>query len=340
MLKNAINKVIQFQNLTQKEAFNAMEIIMSGQTSEAQITAFLVALRMKNETVEEITGFAECMRKFATPVQVDLAKNPIDIVGTGGDGKHTFNISTVSALVIAGAGVPVAKHGNRSVSSKCGSADVLAELGVKTDLSAEQMGHSIKETGIGFLFAPMLHPAMKYAIGPRRELGARTVFNILGPITNPAGVKRQIIGVYDASLMQPLIEVLQALKSEHILIVHSDDGLDEISIAGPTYIVELKNDEISSYSITPEELGLTRDSGSITGADAVENARMAKDVLSGAPGPTRDIVLANSGAGVYVSGQVESIADGVKKVAQSIDSGAALNKLEQLIGVSQNLGSS
>ncbi len=335
MLKTVLKKTMERQNLSREEAFEAMQIIMSGQSSEMQIAAFLVAMRMKGETVDEIIGFAACMRKNATPVPVDLSTDPVDIVGTGGDGKHTFNISTVSAFVIAGAGVPVAKHGNRSVSSKCGSADVLAELGVNTNLTAGQMSHCVHEAGIAFLFAPKLHPAMKYAVGPRRELAARTVFNILGPITNPAAVKRQVIGVYVAALLYPLAEVLQALGSEHILMVHSEDGMDEISISAPTKIVELKNGEITEYKITPEDLGLTASSGSIIGADAVENARMANDVLSGAKGPARDIVLANAGAGLYVSGRVTSMADGAQKAALSIDSGAANEKLQKLVSISQ-----
>lgn len=338
MLKSYLNKILDRQNLSHEAAFDAMQVIMSGQASEPQIAAFLVALRMKGETVAEIAGFAACMRKNATAVPVDLSKNPVDIVGTGGDGKHTFNISTVSALVIAGAGVPVAKHGNRSVSSKCGSADVLAELGVKTDLNAEQMARCVQDAGIAFLFAPMLHPAMKYAIGPRRELGARTVFNILGPITNPAGVKRQVVGVYDAALLRPLAEVLQALGAEHILMVHSDDGLDEISIAGGTQVVELKNEKISAYKIFPEELNLQRDDGSIVGADAAENAHMARRVLAGEKGAPRDIILANAGAGLYVSGRVENIADGVRMAAETIDAGAAAGKLDELIKLSQKLG--
>ncbi|KAA3660502.1 MAG: anthranilate phosphoribosyltransferase [Calditrichaeota bacterium] len=336
MLKSALSKAIKFKNLTRQDAFDAMHIIMSGQASEAQIAAFLVAMRMKKETVDEITGFADCMRQHATAVEIDLTADPIDIVGTGGDGKHTFNISTVSALVIAGAGVPVAKHGNRSVSSKCGSADVLAELGVKTDLNAEQMAQCVSEAGIAFLFAPMLHPAMKYAIGPRRELAARTVFNILGPITNPAGVRRQVIGVYDAALMHPLAEVLQALGSEHILLVHSDDGLDEISLAAPTKVVELKDDKISEYKIQPQDFSIASYDGNIVGADAEENARIATDVLAGAADSARDIVLLNSAAGMYVSGRVQSLAEGVQKAAESIDSGAAAEKLERLIEVTNS----
>ncbi|MCA9732607.1 MAG: anthranilate phosphoribosyltransferase [Deferribacteres bacterium] len=337
MLKSAISKAIDFHNLSRQDAFDAMHIIMSGQASETQIAAFLVAMRMKKETVDEITGFADCMRQHATPVKIDLDANPIDIVGTGGDGKHTFNISTVSAIVIAGAGVPVAKHGNRSVSSKCGSADVLAELGVKTDLNADQMAQCVAEAGIAFLFAPMLHPAMKYAIGPRRELAARTVFNILGPITNPAGVKRQVIGVYDAALMRPLADVLQALGSEHILLVHSDDGLDEISLAAPTKVVELKNNEISEYKIKPEDFNISRNYGTIIGADAAENARIATGVLNGEDGPARGIVLLNSAAGLYVSGRVQNLMAGVQKAAESIDSGAATKKLDQLVEVSNSI---
>lgn len=336
MIRIALAKVIERQDLSRQEAFQTMEQIMSGEATPAQVGAFLVALRMKGETPSEIAGFAESMRNKATKVHANRREPIVDIVGTGGDSKHSINVSTMSAFVVAGTGVPVAKHGNRSVSSKCGAADVLAALGVNIEIDAEQMSRCLDEVGIAFLFAPKLHGAMKFAIGPRREIGVRTVFNILGPITNPAGAKRQLIGVYDAHLTRLLSEVLQQLDAEHIWLVHSEDGLDEISLAGKTHVAELKNGQIREFDITPAEFGLTASAESITGGDANQNAEIARGILSGKiSGVMRDVVLANSAASLYVAGKASSVTEGVKLAADSIDSGAALKKLTALVAFTQ-----
>ena len=336
MIRTAIQKIIEQQNLSRAEAFATMEMIMSGNATPAQIGAFLAALRMKGETPAEIAGFAESMRKNATRVATTQTPPIIDIVGTGGDGKHTFNVSTVSSFVVAGAGVPVAKHGNRSVSSKCGAADVLMALGVNIDISAEQMSRCLDELGIAFLFAPKLHGAMKYAIGPRREIAVRTVFNILGPITNPAGVKHQLIGVYEVKLTRLLAEVLQQLDAEHVWLIHSADGLDEISLAAPTHVAELQRGEIREYDITAADFGLTSSDASITGGDATENAEIARAILQGQAGVRRDVVLANSAASLYIAGKVADLRAGVALAAESIASGAALQKLAALRELTQS----
>lgn len=335
MMQTAIHKVIEQQDLTREEAFNAMETIMSGEATLAQIGAFLVALRMKGETPSEIAGFAGSMRSKAAKVSTNRSEPLLDIVGTGGDGKHTINISTLSAFVVAGTGVPVAKHGNRSVSSKCGAADVLMALGVNVDITPDQMSRCLDEVGIAFLFAPKVHGAMKYAIGPRREIGVRTVFNILGPITNPAGVKRQLIGVYDRSLTRLLAEVLQQLDAEHIWLVHSEDGMDEISLAAKTHVAELKNGEITEFDIEPADFGLSSSSESIVGGDAAENAGIARDILKGAKGVGRDVIIANSAAGLYLAGKASDIQEGAQLAAESLDSGAAWKKLKALSDFTQ-----
>ncbi|MFQ5630780.1 MAG: anthranilate phosphoribosyltransferase [bacterium] len=337
MLQQIIQKIVDRKNLTREEAFDAMEFIMKGEATPAQIAAYLVGLRMKGETPQEIAGCASSMRKNALPVDLGDHADAVDLVGTGGDGKHTFNISTVASLVVAGTGAPVAKHGNRSVSSKCGSADVLIELGVNLNLNNVQLSQCLQETGIAFLFAPMLHPAMKHAIGPRREIGVRSVFNILGPISNPAGVKRQLIGVYDKSLLRLLAEVLQQLDSEHIMLVHSADGMDEISLAGETYVAELQEGRIKEYQISPKSFGLRPSDASITGGDAKENAEIAVDILQGKSGPARDIVLANAAAGIYVAGRSEDLREGAALAANSIDSGAAMAKLKALRDFTKNV---
>ncbi len=337
MIQSAIHKVIEQHDLTREEAFETMNMIMSGEATNAQIGAFLIGLRMKGEKPREIAGFAETMRNKASKVVSTHETPVIDIVGTGGDGKYTINISTISSFVVAGAGVPVAKHGNRSVSSKCGAADVLMALGVNIDLSPDEMSACLNEIGIAFLFAPKLHGAMKYAIGPRREIGVRTVFNILGPITNPAGAQRQVIGVYEKSLTRLLAEVLQQLGSEHIMIVHSDDGMDEISLAGKTYVAELKDGEITEYEIDASNFGLTASSESITGGDAEENAGSAISILRGEQGVRRDVVIANAAAGFYVAGKADNLKVGAKMAAESIDSGAAVKKLEHMCEFTQNM---
>ncbi len=335
MIQTAIHKVIEHQDLTREEAFTAMDTIMSGDATDAQIGAFLIALRMKGEKSQEIAGFAESMRGKASKVVSTHDTPAIDIVGTGGDGKHTINVSTISAFIAAGAGVPVAKHGNRSVSSKCGAADVLMALGVQIDLNPEQMSACLNEVGIAFLFAPKLHGAMKYAIGPRRQIGVRTVFNILGPITNPAGVQRQLIGVYDKSLTRLLAEVLQQLGAEHIMLVHSEDGMDEISIAAKTHAAELKNGEIKEYEIDASDFGLSASTESITGGEAEENAAIARSILQGEKGTKRDIIIANAAAGLYVAGKASNLSEAAKIAAESIDSGAAMKKLEAMCEFTQ-----
>ncbi|RMH75310.1 MAG: anthranilate phosphoribosyltransferase, partial [Calditrichaeota bacterium] len=290
MIREALRKLMEQAPLTREEARQVMTSIMEGQATPAQIGALLVALRMKGEAPEEVAGFAAAMREKATPVSCPEPERTVDIVGTGGDGKHTINISTLAALVVAGAGVPVAKHGNRSVSSKCGSADVLQALGVNLDLDARQLSRCLEAVGMAFLFAPKLHPAMKHAIGPRRELGVRTVFNILGPITNPAGVRRQLIGVFSRDLARLLARVLQQLGATHILLVHSDDGLDEISLAAPTYVVELKEGDIREYRIDARAFGLSPQPDGITGGDAETNAAIARRILEGEAHPAREVV--------------------------------------------------
>ena len=336
-IQQAIALALDGKELDYNQAFATMEMIMRGEATDAQIGAFLIALRMKGETAGEIAGLAASMRGNARTVAVPAGVQAIDIVGTGGDGKHTFNISTVAAFVIAGAGVPVAKHGNRSVSSKCGSADVLEALGVRTDLDAAEMAICLREAGLAFLFAPALHPAMKHAIGPRREIGVRSVFNILGPITNPAGVLHQVVGVYERRLVRLLAEVLQKLGSGHVMVVHSADGLDEISLADVTYVAELKDGSITEYEVSPAEFGLQNSDVAIGGGDAATNAGIARAVLAGESGPERDIVIANAAAGLYVAGRAHNLREAAALAAESIDSGQAKDCLQKLIDVTGNL---
>ncbi|HHW39912.1 MAG TPA: bifunctional anthranilate synthase component II/anthranilate phosphoribosyltransferase [Syntrophomonadaceae bacterium] len=330
-LTSVIEKVVNRYHLSEEEAEEAMGAIMSGEATPAQIASLLTALRLKGETVEEITGFARAMRARARRITPRF-NHLIDTCGTGGDQKSTFNISTTAAFVVAGAGLPVAKHGNRSVSSKCGSADVLEALGVKVDIAPEQAERCLEQTGICFLFAPVFHEAMKHAVGPRREIGIRTVFNILGPLTNPAGAQIQLLGVYDPNLTGVIARVLRRLGSSRAMVVHGEDGLDEITHTGRTRISELVDGEIRSYEVAPEDLGLKRGRlEDITGNTAEENARITLDVLNGRPGPCRDVVLMNAGAALLVGGKVDSLKDGVRLAAEVIDSGAALRKLRELI---------
>jgi anthranilate phosphoribosyltransferase len=330
MIKEAISKVIQNQNLTQDEMVTVMNEIMSGAATPAQIASFITALRIKGETVDEITGGALVMRQKAT--KINVSGEVVDTCGTGGDGLHTFNISTISAFVVAGCGIKVAKHGNKSVSSKCGSADLLANLGVNIDVPPQIIEKCIEEVGIGFLFAPKLHLAMKYAIGPRREIGIRTIFNILGPLTNPAGATRQLLGVYDENLTEILANVLKKLGSKRVFIVHGEEGLDEVSICGRTKISELKEDgEISTYWISPEDFGLKRATlDEIKGGEPNKNLQMALDVLNGKDGPRRDAILLNSAFGIMAGGKAETVKEGIELAKNSIDSGTALEKLEKL----------
>ncbi|MCX7918538.1 MAG: anthranilate phosphoribosyltransferase [bacterium] len=330
MIKEAISKLVEKQDLTREEAVTVMNEIMSGEATEAQIGSFITALRMKGETVEEITGCALVMREKATKIQT--TRQPVvDTCGTGGDRSGTFNISTCAAFVAAGAGCIVAKHGNRSVSSSCGSADVLKALGVKIDVDITVTERCVNELGIGFLFAPLYHSAMKYAIGPRQQIGIRTIFNILGPLTNPAGATAQVLGVYSAELTDTLAAVLKELGSNHALVVHGSDKLDEITITGDTKIVELKQGKLMDYYVDPKDFGFNpAPLSSIKGGTPEENAQIILEVLKGKPGPRRDIVLMNAGAAILVSDLANTLAEGVAKAAQSIDSGAAFDKLEQL----------
>lgn len=333
-IQAALKKVIESQSLSESEMADVMRQIMTGDATPAQIGGFLIALRMKGETTDEITGAARVMRELATPVEV-AKEYLVDTCGTGGDGANTFNISTTSAFVVAAAGGHVAKHGNRSVSSSSGSADVLEAAGVKLDIAPEQVARCVDTLGVGFMFAPAHHGAMKHAIGPRREMAVRTIFNVLGPLTNPAGAKRQVIGVFDKAWLRPLAEVLQRLGSEHVMIVHAEDGLDEISIATPTYVAEMKDGEIKEYQIKPEDFGIERADLSTIGAGSVEESlAMMKSVLDRQDSPAADIVALNAGAAIYVSGMAATLEQGVAQAQDAIGSGLALAKLNELVQTS------
>ncbi len=328
MIKEAISKVVGGNNLPVELAEEVMNEIMSGLCTPAQIAAYMTALRMKGETTEEITGSARAMRAKATkiPTKHELV---VDTAGTGGDGAHTFNVSTTAALVAAGAGVPMAKHGNRAVSSHCGSADVLSALGVNIEIPPERVGACLDEVGFAFLFAPALHASMKYAVGPRRETGLRSIFNVMGPLTNPAGAQSQVIGVYDPALTEMMANVLNNLGVFRALVVHGSDGLDEITLAGPTQVSEVREGNVRSYELTPEGEGLTAhpiDACKVTALE--DNVQTTLMVLNGRTGPARDIVLLNAAAAIYVSGRTESLKEAVPLAAESIDSGNALAKLE------------
>jgi len=336
-MQSAIRSVLDKHDLSREDMTAVMRLIMTGEATPAQIGGFLVGLRMKGETVDEITAAASVMRELASGVKVD-GDHVVDIVGTGGDGINTFNISTASTFVVAAAGGTVAKHGNRSVSSKSGSADLLEAAGVNLDLSPEQVGQCIREVGVGFMFAPKHHSAMKHAIGPRKEMAVRTIFNVLGPLTNPAGAPNQLLGVFSDELVQPLAEVLKALGSNHILVVHSADGMDEISIADETHVAELKDGVITTYTITPEQFGLER--GKLADLQ-VDGAQQSLDVIKSAfantPGAARDIVIMNAGAAIYAADLVDSLEAGVAKAAEIITSGAAQTKLDELVSLSASL---
>lgn len=336
-MKTLIAQVAEGKDLTEAQAEAAMQLMMSGEASPAQVAAFLVGLRVKGETVEEITGAARVMREKATRVP-HRQPRVVDTCGTGGDRSGTFNISTTAAFVVAGAGVPVAKHGNRAASSQTGSADVLEAVGVNLDLSPEDVGRCIDEIGIGFLYAPMLHTAMKH-VGPvRREIGLRTMFNILGPLTNPAGATAQVMGVMAPQLTEPLARVLGRLGAEHALVVHGLDGLDELSISGPSLVSEYQEGYVTTYRVTPEDVGLERAPREyIRGGSPQENARITEAVLRGEPGPRRDVVLLNAGAALLAAGKVRLLRDGVALAAESIDSGRALAALENLRRLSAEL---
>ena len=336
MIKQTIETLIEGQDLSQETAQRAMEFIMTGEATPAQLAAFLTALRMKGETVDEITGFAKAMREAAVPVNVDGPV--IDTCGTGGDGSGSYNIYTASAIVAAAAGVRVAKHGNRSASSKCGSADVLEALGVRIAVTPEQAQRCLDKVGIAFLFAQAFHPAMRHVAPVRSELGIRTVFNILGPLANPAKATRQVLGVADAELAPKMAGILQQLGVEKALVVHGADGLDEISLSGPTSVYEVDGDEIKQYAVSPEELGLpTADRSALAGGDKETNAEILRALFRGESGPKRDALLANAAAALYVGGKTTSLIEGVNAAAEVIDSGAVLRKLDEFVAFTQAL---
>ncbi len=336
-MQTAIRTVIEGRDLSAEAMTSVMRTIMSGQATPAQIGGFLVGLRMKGETVEEIAAAAAVMRELAIPVHVH-SPHLVDTCGTGGDAAGTFNISTASALVAAAAGAKVAKHGNRSVSGKSGSADVLEAAGVKLDLDPEAIGACIDTVGVGFLFAPLHHSAMKHAIGPRREMGVRTIFNLLGPLTNPAGAPNQILGVFAAAWVEPLAQVLKCLGARHVLVVHSEDGLDEISINAPTQVAELKEGVVNTYTIAPEDFGLARQPlDTLRVASAAESLGKIRAVLAGQPGPARDIVVLNAAAGIYTAGLADSLHDGVQKAMAVIDDHSAARVVERLVSFTQRV---
>jgi len=333
MVKDAIRKITGGESLTKEEMEIAMEEIMAGEATSAQIGSLLTALKMKGETVAEITGAATVMRRKAVPVTVEDDGTPLlDTCGTGGDGAGTFNISTTVAFVLAGAGVRVAKHGNRSVSSCCGSADVLRELGAELEQAPEAVGRCITETGFGFLFAPMFHLAMKHAAGPRQEMGIRTLFNVLGPLTNPAGASCQLLGVYHGDLTEPIAWALHGLGIDSAMVVHGMDGLDEVSLSGPTKISRLKDGNVATSLFDPLELGMKAYSlEEIKGGNAADNARHLLDVLDGNLGPRRDVALINAAAALVVAGRAEDFSDGFSVAAESVDSGRARQKLREFL---------
>ena len=335
VFKEVLGQLLERHDLTQEAMLGVMRQVMGGELTQAQISAFLIALRAKGETVDEIAAAAMVMRELSTKVDIQDRSHLIDTCGTGGDGIQTFNVSTVSAFVAAAAGAKVAKHGGRSVSSTCGSADVLEALGVNVNQTPQQVAASVNGIGIGFMFAPNHHSAMKHAAPVRRELGVRTLFNLLGPMTNPASARRQVMGVFDQSLTSKLAKVLQQLGSEHVLVVHGADGMDEISFTGDTFVAELKNGQVTEYRINPAQLGLALHAlKDIQIQNAEESKAMILAVLNGKPGAARDIVLMNAGAAIYVSGLVDTMQAGIDKAAAVIDSGAALEKLHQLISYS------
>lgn len=335
-LSNAIKSVIAKQNLSREEMSAVMQQIMTGEATPAQIGGFLVGLQMKGETVTEIAAAAEVMRSLATPVSIS-GNHVVDTCGTGGDGASTFNVSTASAFVVAAAGAKVAKHGNRSISSSSGSADVLEAAGVNLDINPEQVKLCVDTVGVGFMFAQKHHGAMKFAIGPRREMGVRTLFNLLGPLTNPAQTPNQVLGVFDKQWVEPMAHVLKELGSQHVLIVHADDGLDEISIGSASSVAELKNGSITNYRIQPEDFGLSRcDIKELAVSNAEESLAIIKGIFSGQHGGARDIVVLNAGAAIYAADLAPSLAEGIKQAQIQIDNGNAQTKLDALIACSNS----
>jgi len=333
MIKEAIEKITGGSDLTRQEIESIMEQIMTGALDLPDIVSFLTLLRDKGESTDEITGAATIMRKHATPIKVS-AQDVLDTCGTGGDGTHTFNISTVSAFVAAGAGCVVAKHGNKSVSSKCGSADVLRQLGVNIEADVSTVEKCIKQVGIGFLFAPLLHGAMKYAMPARKQIGTRTIFNILGPLTNPAGARHQLLGVFKKELAEVLANVLNNLGSVHAMVVHGEDGLDEVTTTAKTFVAEVRVGQVKTYEISPLDFGINEASADdLKGEDAECNAKLALDILGGKKGPKTDIVVLNSGVAIYAADKAKSIEEGVKLAKDAIDSGKAQEKLNELIKI-------
>jgi anthranilate phosphoribosyltransferase len=333
-LKLLMQKVATGASLTEDETRDAFETMMSGVASPVQMAAFLMALRVRGETIPEITGATRLMRERMLPVEAP--PNAVDIVGTGGDGHNTFNVSTAAALVAAGAGVPVAKHGNRSVSSLSGASDVLTALGVKIDVGPIVIGREIAEAGVGFMWAPMHHPAMKHWAPARAELGIRTIFNLLGPLANPAGVKRQVVGVFNAAWTEPIAEALHNLGSEHAWIVHGSDGLDEITTTGPTRVTELKQGKIHTFEVRPSDAGLPPATlEDLKGGDATVNAAAIRQLLVGEQGPFRDIVVLNAGAALIVGGKAASLREGAERAARAIDDGSAARALDKLVAISK-----
>jgi anthranilate phosphoribosyltransferase len=344
MIKEAIGKVVLRQDLSEAEMIDVMNQVMGGEATPAQVGAFITALRMKGETIDEIAGAARVMRLHATPIRVggalDIDRDDInldretilDTCGTGGSGTRSFNISTTVAFVVAACGVKVAKHGNRSVSSACGSADVLEALGVNLNVTPEQVERCINEVGVGFLFAPALHGAMKHAIGPRREIGIRTIFNILGPLTNPAGADRQVLGVYAEALVEPMAQVLLKLGCVRGFVVHGLDGMDEVTLAGPTRVAAISDGEVSVSTIEPEDFGLRRcQLAELQGGDAAANAAIVKDILAGVPGPKRDIVTLNAAYALVAAGLARDVAAGLEQARAVLDDGRAMARLEGLV---------
>ncbi len=336
----ALEHLLNRRDLDANDMESVMRQVMTGEATPSQIGGFLVALRMKGETVDEVAAAASVMRSLAASVKLST-HDVIDIVGTGGDATSTFNVSTCTSIVAAAAGARVAKHGNRAVSSRSGAADLLEEAGVNIDLTPSQVAQCVDTVKLGFMFAPRHHSAMKHAIGPRREMGVRTVFNLLGPLTNPAGARSQLLGVYDAKWVRPIADVLRKLGSDHVIVVHGHDGMDEISISGPTHVAELKDGQIKEYEIAPGDFGLTVSPLSAIAVDsAAQSLAMVNSVLNNEASPARDIVQLNAGAALCVAGIADTIADGVALADQTLTSGAALATLNQLISVTQSFNSS
>lgn len=336
-IQQALQKLLQNKDLTHDEMCEVMDLIMSGGATDAQIGGFLIALRCKGETIDEIAAAAQVMKQLASKVNIS-GDHIVDTCGTGGDGANTFNISTAAAFVVAAAGGQVAKHGNRSVSSSSGSADVLEAAGVNLDLSAEKVAQCVNQIGVGFLFAPKHHSAMKHAIGPRKEMGVRTIFNLLGPLSNPAGTENQLIGVFSSEWLEPIAKVLKKLGSQHVLAVNAEDGLDEISVACPTHIAELKDGNVTCYSITPEQFNIQRSSlDELAVNDANESLNMIQSVFNSQPGAARDIVQLNAGAAIYTANLCSTLQQGMAKADEVISNGLALEKFEALIKLSHQL---